>query len=80
MHLFQDGEDRKDDERMQRGGGRGGRAPRRFTRRFFRRKPRRPRSDTEGSQSGVEGETTNKVGLWKHKRDWLRIWFPNPFF
>lgn len=59
--LQQDGDDQKDDERMQRGGGSNRRAPRRFTRRFFRRKPRRPRSDTEGSQSGVEGETTNKV-------------------
>ncbi|GFR29128.1 y-box-binding protein 1 [Trichonephila clavata] len=56
----EEGQDRKDDERLQRGGGSNRRAPRRFTRRFFRRRPRRPRSDTEGSQSGVEGETTNK--------------------
>lgn len=63
-NMHQDGNDDdqegKDDERPQRGGGSNRRAPRRFTRRFFRRRPRRPRSDTEGSQSGVEGETTNK--------------------
>ncbi|GIY35941.1 y-box-binding protein 1 [Caerostris darwini] len=57
---IEDGQERKDDERVQRGGGSNRRAPRRFTRRYFRRRPRRQRSDTEGSQSGVEGETTNK--------------------
>jgi len=40
-------------DRDQRRGG-----PRRFYRRFFRRRPRRPRSDTEGSQSGVDGEAS----------------------
>ena len=38
------------------GSRRGG--PRRFYRRFFRRRPRHPRSDTEGSQSGVDGEAS----------------------
>lgn len=37
-------------------------APRRFYRRFFRRRPRRPRSDTEGSQSGVDGEASGNEG------------------
>jgi len=36
--------------------------PRRFYRRFFRRRPRRPRSDTEGSQSGVDGEASGNEG------------------
>lgn len=52
----------KNDEKNgpQRGGGGQRRPPRRFYRRYFRRRPRRPRSDTEGSQSGVDGETNNK--------------------
>lgn len=38
---------------------RGGSGPKRFYRRFFsRRRQRRPRSDTEGSQSGLEGEAS----------------------
>jgi len=44
-------------DRDQRRGG-----PRRFYRRFFRRRPRRPRSDTEGSQSGVDGEASGNEG------------------
>ncbi|KFM60146.1 Nuclease-sensitive element-binding protein 1, partial [Stegodyphus mimosarum] len=52
--------ERKNEERIPRGGGGNRRGPRRFYQRYFKRKPRRPRSDTEGSQSGVEGETTNK--------------------
>jgi Y-box-binding protein 1 len=36
--------------------------PRRFYRRFFRRRPRRPRSDTEGSLSGVDGEASGNEG------------------
>lgn len=52
-----DGQDeRKNEERIPRGGGGGRRAPRRFFHRFFRPRPRRARSDTEGSQSGVEGD------------------------
>lgn len=45
-----------DDEKGVQRGSMGRRPPRRFYRRFFRRRPRRPRSDTEGSQSGVEGD------------------------
>jgi len=41
---------------------RGNGGPRRFYRRFFRRRPRRPRSDTEGSQSGVDGEASGNEG------------------
>ena len=56
-----DGQDeRKNEERIPRGGGGNRRAPRRFYHRFFRPRPRRPRSDTEGSQSGVEGDGNNK--------------------
>ncbi|XP_054719977.1 Y-box factor homolog [Uloborus diversus] len=53
-----DQDERKNDDRIPRGGGGGGlrRAPRKFYQRYFRRRPRRPRSDTEGSQSGVEGD------------------------
>lgn len=57
----EDGHDeRENKERIPRGGGGNRRAPRRFYHRFFRPRPRRTRSDTEGSQSGVEGDSTNK--------------------
>lgn len=36
--------------------------PRRFAGRYFRRRPRRPRSDTEGSQSGLDGEAKESDG------------------
>lgn len=57
-----DSQELKNEEKNgpQRGGGGQRRPPRRFYRRYFRRRPRRPRSDTEGSQSGVDGETNNK--------------------
>ncbi|KAH7958724.1 hypothetical protein HPB49_004380 [Dermacentor silvarum] len=54
--------DRGDDEDGDYSGGRadgGSRRPpqpRKFYGRYFRRRPRRPRSDTEGSQSGLDGE------------------------
>lgn len=59
---FEEGlqEQHDDDKGIQRGGSMGRRPPRRFYRRFFRRRPRRPRSDTEGSQSGVEGDVNKE--------------------
>jgi len=73
----QEGEevDRREDRRDQSFGEnnydrdrRGGGGQRRFYRRFFRRRPRRPRSDTEGSQSGVDGEASGNEGR-AHKSD-----------
>ncbi|KAM7310136.1 Y-box-binding protein 1 isoform X2 [Ixodes scapularis] len=44
------------------GGSRRPPAPRKFYGRYFRRRPRRPRSDTEGSQSGLDGEAKESDG------------------
>lgn len=41
--------------------------PKRFQRRFWSRRPRRPRSDTEGSQSGADGDASGvsrKLGIF----------------
>ncbi|KAL1428175.1 hypothetical protein MTO96_002584 [Rhipicephalus appendiculatus] len=60
--------DRGDDEDGDYSGGRadgGSRRPpqpRKFYGRYFRRRPRRPRSDTEGSQSGLDGEAKESEG------------------
>ncbi|CAG2105814.1 unnamed protein product [Medioppia subpectinata] len=59
-----DGNNYDRDQRQRRGGG----GQRRFHRRFFRRRPHRPRSDTEGSQSGVDGEASGTEGR-AHKSD-----------
>lgn len=57
-----DGQDGDDHDDRGHGGYDGPRrgGPRRFYRRFFRRRPRQPRSDTEGSQSGVDGDNERK--------------------
>lgn len=44
------------------GGSRRPPQPRKFYGRYFRRRPRRPRSDTEGSQSGLDGEAKESEG------------------
>jgi len=53
---YDNGQNTYDRDGPRRGG------PRRFYRRFFRRRPRRPRSDTEGSQSGVDGDASGGEG------------------
>jgi len=52
QETYQDYSGQNNYEGPRRGGG----GQRRYYRRFFRRRPRRPRSDTEGSQSGVDGD------------------------
>lgn len=65
-NLEHDGNDelheRKDNERVQRGGGGNRRGTRQYTRRYFKRRPPHPRSDTEGSQSGDQGENKDNEG------------------
>ncbi|XP_015915147.1 Y-box-binding protein 1 [Parasteatoda tepidariorum] len=54
---FEEPHERRDNQRVQRGRGGNRRGTRQFTRSYFKqRRPNRPRSDTEGSQSGVEGD------------------------